>query len=58
MLRWVDIEGFVGTPIRSGVKLILRKGRRTIVIPRFLDDYWGCIAEIKLGELGVCWRAG
>jgi hypothetical protein len=47
MLRWVEIEGFVVTPIRGGVTLIPREGRRTIVIPRFLDDYRGCIAGIK-----------
>jgi hypothetical protein len=47
MLRWVEIEGFVVTPIQGGVTLIPREGRRAIVIPRFLDDYRGCIAEIK-----------
>ena len=47
MLRWIEIEGFVVTPICGGVTLIPREGRRTIVIPRFLDDYRGCIAEIK-----------
>lgn len=51
MLRWQKIEGFVVTPIRAGVTLIPREGRRTIVIPRFLDDYRGCVAEIK--EKGV-----
>jgi hypothetical protein len=51
MLRWPEIEGFVVTPIRAGVTLIPREGRRTIVIPRFLDDYRGCIAEVK--ERGV-----
>jgi hypothetical protein len=47
MLRWAEIEGFVVTPINGGVTLIPREGRRTIMIPRFLDDYRGCIAEIK-----------
>ncbi len=47
MLRWVEIEGFVVTPIRGGVTLIPCEGRRTMMIPRFLDDYRGCIAEIK-----------
>lgn len=47
MLRWSEMEGFVVTPISAGVTLIPREGRRTIVIPRFLDDYRGCIAEIK-----------
>ena len=47
MLRWDEIEGFVVTPISAGVTLIPREGRQTIVIPRFLEDYRGCIAEIK-----------
>ncbi|MGA1983965.1 MAG: hypothetical protein ABSG84_16045 [Acidobacteriaceae bacterium] len=47
MLRWVEMEGFVVTPISAGITLIPREGRRTIVIPRFLDDYRGCVAEIK-----------
>ena len=47
ILRWPEIEGFVVTPMRGGVTLIPREGKQTIVIPRFLDDYRGCIAEIK-----------
>ena len=47
LLRWPEIEGFVVTPMRGGVTLIPRQGIQTIVIPRFLDDYRGCIAEIK-----------
>jgi hypothetical protein len=47
MLRWVEIEGFVVTPLQGGVTLIPRQGRRTVVIPRFLDDYRGCLEEIK-----------
>lgn len=47
LLRWPEIEGFVVTPMRGGVTLIPRKGTQTIVIPRFLDDYRRCIAEIK-----------
>lgn len=47
MLRWMEIEGFVVTPLQGGVTLIPREGRRAIVIPRFLNDYRGCIAEIK-----------
>lgn len=47
MLRWVEIEGFVVTPMRGGITLIPCEGKRMIVIPRFLDDYRGCIAEIK-----------
>ena len=46
-LRWDELEGFVVTPISAGVTLIPREGKQTIVIPRFLDDYRGCIAEIK-----------
>ena len=51
MLRWEEIEGFVVTPISAGITLIPREGRRTIVIPRFLDDYRGCVTEIK--ERGI-----
>jgi hypothetical protein len=47
ILRWPEIEGFVVTPMSGGVTLIPREGRRTIAIPRFLDDYRGCVAEIK-----------
>jgi hypothetical protein len=47
VLRWNEIEGFVVTPISAGVTLIPREGKQTIVIPRFLEDYRGCIAEIK-----------
>jgi hypothetical protein len=46
-LLWHEIEGFAATPISGGITLIPRKGNRTIVIPRFLDDYRGCLAEIK-----------
>ncbi len=46
-LRWDEMEGFVVTPISAGVTLIPREGRLTIVIPRFLEDYRGCIAEVK-----------
>jgi hypothetical protein len=47
MLRWTEIEGFVVTPIFSGITLVPREGRQKIVIPRYLDDYRGCVAEIK-----------
>lgn len=47
MLRWPEMEGFVVTPMRGGITLIPRYGKQTIVIPRFLDDYRGCVAEIK-----------
>jgi hypothetical protein len=52
MLRWPEIEGFVATPISGGVTLIPREGNQMIVIPRFLDDYRGCIAEIKARGVG------
>lgn len=47
VLRWPEIEGFVVTPIRGGITLLPREGNQRIAIPRFLDDYRGCIAEIK-----------
>ena len=53
MLQWAEIEGFVVTPLRGGVTLIPREGRQTISIPRFLDDYRGCIAEIKARGLRI-----
>jgi hypothetical protein len=46
MLRWEEMEGFVVSEY-GGVTLIPLKGWRRIEIPRFLDDYRGCIAEIK-----------
>ena len=52
LLRWQEIEGFVVTPITAGITLIPREGRLKIVIPRFLDDYRGCIAEIKARGVG------
>jgi len=52
MLRWREIEGFVVTPISGGITLIPREGSRMIVIPRFLDDYRGFIAEIKARGVG------
>ena len=51
MLRWAEIEGFVVTPISGGITLIPREGREWIEIPRFLEDYRGCIAEIKAREV-------
>jgi hypothetical protein len=47
MLRWQDIEGFVVTTANVGITLVPREGTRMIVIPRSLDDYRGCIAEIR-----------
>jgi hypothetical protein len=52
LLRWQEIEGFVATPISGGITLIPREGSRKIVIPRFLDDYRGCVAEIKARGVG------
>jgi hypothetical protein len=52
ILRWQEIEGFVVMPISGGITLIPRDGSRMIVIPRFLDDYRGCIAEIKSRGVG------
>ena len=51
-LRWQEIEGFVVTPIRGGITLIPREGNQMIAIPRFLDDYRGCVAEIKARGVG------
>jgi hypothetical protein len=47
LLRWPEIEGFVVTPIMAGITLVPREGVQKIVIPRFLNDYRGCVAEIK-----------
>ena len=49
-LRWNEIEGFVAMPY-GGVTLIPREGSGTIEIPRFLDDYRGCIAELTARHL-------
>jgi hypothetical protein len=51
ILRWEEIEGFVVSAY-GGVTLIPVKGWRRIEIPRFLDDYRGCIAEIKAHGIG------
>jgi hypothetical protein len=51
-LRWPEIEGFVVTPIRGGITLIPRQRNQRIAIPKFLDDYRGCIAEIKARGVG------
>jgi hypothetical protein len=45
-LTWPEIEGLVPMP-QGGVTLISSPGKPTILIPRFLDDYRACIAEIK-----------
>ena len=49
-LAWADIKGLVPMPT-GGVTLVSSTGEPDIVIPRFLDDYRACIAEIK--ENGV-----
>jgi hypothetical protein len=46
MLAWDEIEGFVPLPY-GGVTLVSRKGSGSIVIPRTLDDYRGCLAELQ-----------
>jgi hypothetical protein len=50
MLPWREIEGYV--VITGGIALVPREGRQKIEIPRFLDDYRGCIGEIE--ARGVC----
>jgi hypothetical protein len=45
-LAWTEIEGFVPMP-QGGVTLVPNVEKPSILIPRFLDDYRACIAEIK-----------
>ena len=45
-LPWSEIIGLVPMPY-GGVTLISAPGASDLVIPRFLDDYRACIAEIK-----------
>jgi hypothetical protein len=45
-LAWSDIQGLVPMP-SGGVILVSLPGKADIFIPRFLDDYRACIAEIK-----------
>ena len=45
-LAWSEIQGFVPMPY-GGVTLVSGCGKPDILIPRFLDDYRACIAEIK-----------
>jgi hypothetical protein len=45
-LAWHEITGFVPMPY-GGVTLIPTPGKPRIVVPRFLDDYRACIAELK-----------
>ncbi len=49
-LRWPEIEGYV--VVSGGIALVPREGGKTIEIPRFLDDYSGCIAEIEARGVG------
>ncbi len=51
-LAWPEIEGLVVNPA-GGVTLVAGKVNQAIEIPRFLDDYRGCIAEIKARGVGV-----
>ena len=45
-LAWPEIEGFVPMSY-GGVTLIVVPGHTGFHIPRFLDDYRACIAELK-----------
>jgi hypothetical protein len=49
-LQWQEIEGYV--VISGGIALVPREGNQMIEIPRFLDDYRGCIAEIQARGVG------
>ncbi len=49
-LAWSEIHGLVPMPY-GGVTLVSAAKASNLVIPRFLDDYRACIAEIK--EHGV-----
>lgn len=50
MLRWQEIEGYVA--VAGGIALIPRGRSQMIEIPRFLDDYTACIAEIEARGVG------
>lgn len=45
-LAWNEIMGFVPMP-QGGVTLISTTDKPDIFVPRFLDDYRACIAELK-----------
>ncbi|MEO8735989.1 MAG: hypothetical protein ABI380_05580 [Edaphobacter sp.] len=45
-LGWPEIQGLVPMPY-GGITLVATTKKSDIVIPRFLDDYRACIAEIK-----------
>lgn len=49
-LRWQEIEGYV--VIGGRTALVPHAGNQMIEIPRFLDDYRGCIAEIEARGVG------
>lgn len=50
MLRWEEIEGFV--PMSSGgVTLVPTSAAKPILIPRSLEEYRDCIAELKAHQL-------
>lgn len=60
-LQWQEIEGYV--VVSGGIALVPREGSQGIEIPRSLDDYRGCIAEIEVrgirrlppSSLKRCW---
>lgn len=49
-LQWQEIEGYV--VIYAGIALVPHEGSQMIEIPRFLDDYRGCVAEIEARGVG------
>ena len=51
-LAWSDIEGLVAMPY-GGVTLVSTPGKSDLIIPRFLNDYRACIAEIKDHGIGA-----
>jgi hypothetical protein len=44
-LHWQEIEGYV--VVSGGIALVPREGCQGIEVPRFLDDYRGCVTEIE-----------
>ncbi len=44
-LQWQEIEGYV--VISGGIAVVPRECSQMIEIPRFLDDYRGCIRDIE-----------
>jgi len=45
LLRWEEIAGSI--PAVGGLALVSVLGNRRLVIPRSLDDFRGCLAEIR-----------